>query len=822
MSQTQTKTSPLSCYHCGEPVPEGSHFTLMIGAHEQFMCCPGCRAVASLILDSGMAAFYERRSGFSERPEDQQGTSAEAWLIYDELKVSQSFCKVGENGLLEARLLVGGITCAACTWLIEHSLSRLPGVARANVNLQHSRLDLQVDTHLTPLSAIFIQLEALGYRAQPFMAQAQRDLLDNENRRSLRRLAVAGLGMMQVGMFAIGLHAGDLQGITDEYRGLMRWTSLIMTSFVVLFSARSFFETAWRNLRIGALVMDLPVALAIGLAWLASCWATLHGEGQVYFDSVVMFTFFLLLGRYLEQRARRRLQLNWYDVENSLPAAVLKKQDGQWQNSPRISIKGNDIILIPAGSTVPIDGCILQGNSSVREDSFNGEQRPRPVSIGDTVFAGTLNLEDSLEVQASGNFADTRLAALQQSVGQASRGKPRLWQLADRIAAWFVLAVLLITGLTGLIWSQIDPARAFWISLSVLVISCPCALALATPVALTSAAAALRRRGVLVHGENAIDALANSSHMIFDKTGTLTEGRLTLQHVQLLGSLGADELKRCAAALQQVSRHPVARAFEHERTACAFDNLQYRVGAGVIAHKTDDNIDGNAHRQSSSQWRMGSAHFCRELFPTLPDAPAQALYWVALVRSNEALAWFGFSDQLRPESAALRSALSRENIHCLILSGDNQVHVSEIAGELGFDEAHGGLTPQQKLAALEDLQAKGAIVTAVGDGLNDGPLLARADASFAVAEATDLARAQADLVIERGDLSAVELSWRTARAARRIVRQNMAWALAYNMSAIPLAALGLIPPWAAAIGMSSSSLLVVLNSLRLTRSISVY
>ncbi len=769
------------------------------------MCCPGCRAVASLIDSSGMAAFYQRRTRFNERPEADAPGATTPWLIYDSPEVADTFCRTRDDGSVEARLLIGGITCAACTWLIEHVLSQVSGVINANVNLQHARLDLVFDPAQVPLSAVFARIDALGYRAQPFLAQAQRDQLDSESRQSLRRLAVAGVGMMQVGMFAVALHAGDLQGIADEYRGLIRWTSLLVASFVVLFSARSFFESAWRNLRVGALVMDLPVAIAIGLAWLASCWATVRGSGQVYFDSVVMFTFFLLLGRFLEQRARRRLQLNWYDVENGLPAAVLRQQDGEWITSARIGVAAGDIILVPAGSTIPVDGEVRRGDSSVREDSFNGEERPRAVTAGATVFAGTLNVEDSLEIIANGGFADTRLAALQQSIGQASRGKPRLWQMADRVAGWFVLAVLITTCLTGLIWSQIDPANAFWISLSVLVISCPCALALATPVALTSAAASLRKRGVLVHGENALDALARSTHFVFDKTGTLTKGQLTLQSVQLLGDEPRPSLEALAAALQRVSRHPVARAFEKIAPAPGIDDLHYQVGAGVRGHRAGKAL------------RMGSASYGRELCPELPDPPEEGLYWVALVDEDQPLAWFGFRDTPRDEAPALIAKLQREGVTCLILSGDNSRHVDDIASVLNISQAKGGLSPEQKLTELEQLQASGAVVTAVGDGLNDGPLLARADASFAVTDATDLARAQADFVVDRGNLEVVGLSRDCARSCRRIVRQNMIWALTYNLCAIPLAAAGMVPPWAAALGMSASSLLVVLNSLRLSR-----
>ncbi len=774
------------------------------------MCCPGCRAVASLIADSGMTEFYRFRSGYNLRPDASalpesapSGLTAR-YRVYDEAGAAADFSQLQADGSCRARLLLGGVTCAACTWLIEQSLAQTDGVITASVNLAQSRLDVHFDPARLPLSAIFAQVEALGYRPHPLLANAQRELLAREYREDLRRLAVAGLGMMQVGMFAIALHAGDLQGIAAEYRGLMRWVSLIISSFVVLYAARGFFSTAWRHLRQGNLVMDLPVALAIGLAWLASIWATVTASGQVYFDSVVMFTFFLLLGRFLERRVRRRYQLDWYDVAQSLPAAVSVWRDGQWVTAPRVQLQAGDRVLVPAGSTLPIDGTIIDGKSAVREDSFTGEELPRIVASGDDVFAGTLNLESALQVTASGSYRESRLEALQQSLAATGSAKPRLALLADRVAGWFVLGILLVTAGTAAVWTQLDPERVFWISLSVLVISCPCALALATPAALASAATFLRRKGILVHGDNALDALARGNQVVFDKTGTLTEGRLELVRLVPLADLPEADLWDLAAGLQRASRHPVARVFDQHDTALDPEGLEAVVGAGVRGH-----LD--------MEYRMGSERFSRELAPTLPAAPEDALYWVALVRRDEPLAWFGFKDRVREAAAPLVATFAGAGLATEILSGDTPARVADLARGLNIKTWQGSLSPEAKVARVQALQDAGQVVIAVGDGLNDAPLLARANASFAVAEATDLARAQADFVIQRGELPSVSLTWDCARRCRRVVRQNLTWALCYNVSAIPLAAMGFVPPWLAALGMSASSLLVVLNSLRLAR-----
>jgi Cu2+-exporting ATPase len=796
---------PCPCYHCGETVPYNAHFEIEIGGESRAMCCPGCRAVASLIAANGLENFYQQRTAYSERPVEAEFSPNDQYLIYDDPEMAQRFSEMEEDGTVTARLLLGGITCAACTWLIEQSLGPVDGVSSALVNLQQSRLDIRFDPTRIKLSEIFSRVESLGYRPRPFHASTARDQMSADYRRDLRRLGVAGFGMMQVGMFAVALHAGDIQGIQDQYQGLLRGFSLLVSSFVVYYSAGTFFSTAWRHLQQGVLVMDLPVALAIGLAWLASAWATVTGTGQVYFDSVVMFTFFLLLGRFMEARVRQKHSLTWFDAESALPDAVSCQRDGQWVTVPRTQVVSGDTVLLRPGETIPVDAEITDGSSAVREDTFNGEHLPRAVVAGDTVFAGTVNVEAALEARVLCSYLESRLAALQQSVEVAQTEKPRLARLADRVASWFVAGVLLVTSTTALVWLQVDPSRALWIALSVLVISCPCALALATPAALTSAASALRGRGVIVRGENALEALSRSTHLFFDKTGTLTEGKLTLARVVPLADADSTEILAIASSLQRWSNHPISQAFADIAGAAAVSGVQYHVGQGLSGQLGDVSC------------RMGSEAFCRELFPPLPSPPGEPLYWIALCDRNRALAWIGLTDSVRPEAAEVVAQAQRSGLHVGLLTGDSSAQGTLLGAELALDTVCIGLEPQQKMAQVQALQDTGAVVTMVGDGLNDAPVLSLADASFAVAGATDLARTQADFVLVGGDLSAVTGTWRQARACRRIILQNFAWALGYNLSAIPLAAMGYVPPWAAAIGMSLSSLLVVANSLRLNR-----
>jgi Cu2+-exporting ATPase len=798
--------SPVSCFHCGDSVPAGADFSIDIGGERRPMCCPGCRAVAGLIAANGLERFYDQRTAYNQRPEPAQLVDASEYRIYDDPQLAGQFSERSEDNLVHARLLIGGVTCAACTWLIEKTLTQLDAVSDVSLNFSQSRLDIAFDGSRLPMSELFARVAALGYTVRPWQSAAREEQARDEYRGDLRRLAVAGIGMMQVGMFAIALHAGDLQGISDEYRDLLRGFSLLVTTFVVWFSARGFFTSAWRHLRIGALVMDLPVALAIGLAWAASAYATLTGSGDVYFDSVVMFTFLLLLARFVEKRVRYRDAIAWQDAEDLLPDAVQRRQDGQWVLSARRELQAGDRVLLRAGDTVPIDGEVVDGHSAVREDTFSGEALPREVRDGDTVFAGTLNLEATLEVRATGSYADTRLAALQRSIDRAQLRKPALARLADRIAGRFIAGVLLITGVTALLWWQLDPQRALWISLAVLVISCPCALSLATPATLASAATTLRRHGVIVNGPDALERLSQCSHMVFDKTGTLTTGALRITDTRVLRD-GWDTraVHAAGAALQRHSNHPIAAAFRGVEASDAISAVRYTVGSGVEG------------RLAGRDLRLGSAAFCSGLLGETPVAPSADAYWICLADRDGVIAWLALSDATRPEAIDVLQHLRAQQLQLELLTGDASPRAARLGAELGFDGVLTGQSPQQKMARVAALQAQGAVVAMIGDGLNDAPVLKLADVSIAVTGATDLARAQADFVLLRGDLTQVNLLRRVARRTRVTIIQNFAWALGYNALGIPLAALGLVPPWAAALGMSLSSLLVVANSLRLRR-----
>ena len=762
------------------------------------MCCPGCEAVASLIAGSGLDAFYRLRTGLSDTPAPP--TPENIYLAFDDSTAQSTFVSTTPDGWRQAQLLLGGISCAACTWLIEQDLARQPGLRKPNVNLARQTLSVEFDPGVTAVSSVFQRLLTLGYDPHPWQSQKAAELLEKEQRSALRQLAVAGLAMMQVGMFGIALHAGDIQGIAPEYRSLMRWVSLGIASIVVLYSARSFFRNAWVNLRHGRLVMDLPVALAIGLAYLASAWATWRATGEVYFDSIAMFTFFLLLGRFLERQVRRREYLRQTDLQSLLPVACLRRVEDRWESIATRQIRDGDHILIRAGDVLPADGIVVDGEGAVDEAAFTGEQLPRSVGQGDSVSAGTVLSEGRLEAQVQAGPDNSRLSVMLDLLSRAGDQKPGLARLADRVAAWFVGSLLCVAALVALFWSQTDSERAFWITLSVLVVSCPCALALATPTALTAATGWLRRQGLLLTGENTLEALNAISHVVFDKTGTLTQGQFRIRETR---AVNADDALSLAAALEQCAQHPIARAFATVRPVSGITDAIVVPGKGIHGRYREELL------------AIGTDDFVRGFCPCLEAAPADGGHWIALANQHQGLAWFSLEDTVRTDAASLVSGLQSRGLHVALLTGDASDTGARLAAELGMDSVVTGASPEQKLSHIATLQSQGARVAMVGDGLNDAPVLAAADCAFAVNQATDLAKSSADGILLANSLRPIQRAFEVAERCRRVIWQNIAWALVYNSVAVPLAAVGWVPPWAAAVGMSASSLLVVLNSLRL-------
>ncbi|MFW1676251.1 heavy metal translocating P-type ATPase [Pontibacter sp. JAM-7] len=812
-----TATSPVvpaaqgqaGCFHCGLPVPAGVDYSAMIQGQPRAMCCPGCQAVAETIAASGLENYYKHRTGPADAPEISTRELKTDFLkelaLYDNPDLQREFV-VASDEKREATMVIEGITCAACIWLLEHHLSKLDGILQVQVNLTNHRAIIRWDSSQQQLSQIMAEIYRIGYQAHPYQADREEQRLALEQKKALRRLGVAGIGMMQTMMLAIALYGGALQGMEAQYESFMRWISLIFATPVVLYSAQSFFQASLRDLKTRHLTMDVPVSIAIGGAYLASVWATITASGEIYFDSVTMFTLFLLTGRFLEMKARHRSGRAGNALLNLIPNSAIQLIDGTERLIPAGDLRPGMQILVKPGQTIPADGEIIAGQSSVDESALTGEYLPVAKQIGEPVVGGTMNVENPLTVKITNTGNDTQLSAIVRLLERAQADKPTVAKIADKVASYFVAIVLITASVVGISWWLLDPANAFWITLSVLVVTCPCALSLATPTALTAATATLREHGLLITRGHVLEALAAADDIVFDKTGTLTAGKLTLQQIIPLANISAAQCTQLAAALERHSEHPIAHAFQENNPELTATDIEVSLGLGLQG------------RIDTTVLRIGKPEYALEICPTQSvTPPTDSGLWLLLCDEHSPLAWFHLNDHLRPEASTAIQALQQLGLSCHLLTGDSSSAVNETVTALRLDYCMSGASPEQKLQYVNQLQAQGKRVIMVGDGINDIPVLAGSQTSIAMGSATDLAKTSADAVLVNHDLTRLADGIRLARKSRRIIQQNLAWSLCYNLTALPLAAFGFIAPYMAALGMSLSSLVVVSNALRLGR-----
>lgn len=794
-----------SCFHCGEPVIGLPAITLELEGETRSFCCYGCRAVCETIAVEGLAGFYSHRTEPAVTPKALTASELQRIRELDHKLVQDAFV-VPVKGGLEAQLLIEGITCAACIWLLENHLALQDGVIEFTVNHSTQRARLVWAPDRAKLSDLLIAVHTLGYSARPYQADEAEKALQIEKRKAIIRLCVAGLGTMQSMMLAFPLYFELINDLSVEFVQLFRWFSLLVATPVVLYSARPFFSNALRDFRSRHMTMDVPVAVAIGLAFGASAWVTVFGGDEVYFESVCMFTFFLSLGRYIEMQARYRAGLTGNALGTYQPSVASLRHNGTEDIVAVHTLKVGDQITIKPGETIPVDGTIVEGHSTLNEAALTGEYLPETRHPGDTAYAGCINGEGPLLLEVVRAGAKTRLSGILRILDRVQAEKPPIARAADRIAGVFVSRVLIIAPLVWLGWWYFGADNAFAITLSVLVVTCPCALSLATPTAITSATLRLRKLGFLPTRGHTLESLSTIDTVVFDKTGTLTRGELTLIETHTFAGQDPQTCLKLAAGLERASEHPIAGAFAGIRQH-PMDSIQNHVGGGL-----QGTTDGHT-------FFIGHADFVRSrvAHPQPAHTPGDGIeIWLA--NENDWLACFTLDDQLREDAIQAVSEFRQAGMKTVLLSGDRSNHVARVAAKLGIDEAIGQSSPEQKLAYLKALQSDGHTVMMVGDGLNDLPSMAGAGVSVAMGSAADLTRLKADAVLLNGQLRQLVAATEAGKQTRRIIRQNLGWALGYNLCALPVAAAGLVPPWLAAIGMSLSSLLVVLNALRLNRS----
>jgi len=707
--------------------------------------------------------------------------------------------------IAESSLRLSGLHCAACAPAIEAALHALPGVLEVHVSAAARCATVRWDAARTAPSALVQAVRRAGYDALPDTAAAARGLRRAERRQMTWRVFVAGFCAMQVMMMAAPAYLGAPGDLAPDLKRLLDWGAWLLTLPVLLFSARPFFAGAWRSLAARRIGMDVPVALGIAVAFVASSGAAVRPGGlfgsDVYFDSLTMFVSFLLMGRWLEMAARHRAAEQLEDAFGRLPQQVQRVlADGRTEAVSALRLLPGDRVRVPAGQAFAADGVLLAGRSSADEALLSGESQPVPKAVGDAVVAGSLNLGAPVEMRVERVGADTRHEAILALMREAATQRPALARAADRWAGPFLWAVLLLAAGAAALWSLIDPARAVAVAVAVLIVTCPCALSLAVPSALLAAAGRSARDGLLLRRLDALETLGRVQQLFIDKTGTLTEGHLACTGVRVLQPGAADaELRGRVASLAAWSQHPVAQALAALGPANAFAWHDVRELAGQGLEAVD---------AQGCPWRLGSAAWTGA-------GLGAGTVWLAC--EGQPVAVFDIGERLRDGVPEALAALRADGVQVTLLSGDRPERVAALAQRLQLNGGGAGLSPAQKLAVLREAQAQGRIVAMLGDGINDAPVLAQADVSIAMGEGAAVARAQADAVLLGNRLQDLVAARRLARRATRVLRQNLAWAAAYNAACVPLALAGLLPPWAAGLGMAASSLFVVLNSLRLAR-----
>lgn len=777
-----------------------------------YYCCHGCLSAAQWIQSAGLDDFYRLRelSGGDAAPKPSESTNPKEWRDYDRLDLLDNYShNLGEQGR-SIRLAVPQLYCNACSWLLDRSLSQLDGVDDIWVNGASRQATINWRQAETPLSEILALMASLGYPARP-LADSEYSVQEKlENRAALKRLAVAGLGMMQIMTYAFSLYLGAFQGIEAGLERFFHLTSLLLATAVVFYSAAPFFQNAWSDIKHRRAGMDVPVALAIGGAYLASVIITLSDSRQaVYFDSAVMFTFFLSLGRYWEMRIRHRALSSVEALQQLLPPLVTVSRSGESLKVAPNQLKVGDSITLKAGDVVPADAIILEGDAQFDEALLTGEATPQHHHTGQTILSGAILLHGLVSARITHSGQNTTLSQLRQLIEQSRRHRPAVALLADRVAHYFVGTLLLMTSATGLAWYWIDPSQVLPNTLAMLVVTCPCALSLAIPAALTAAGHGLSHQGILLANPQALEILPSIDHWFFDKTGTLTTGKLRRQRTIILAKKWDEEaVLAIASTLEKHSEHPIASAFSED--ARFNENLQH---IHAVANK---GIEAQLDQQ---RLRIGHPLWASAICQDSASLPQKLnTFRVVLCHESGPIAGFEIEESVRPQAKqCIQQLQSHSSVS--VLSGDEYNRVLALANTLNIDATFSAQSPEEKVEIIKKAQQNGLRVAMVGDGANDAPSLAQADVTIAMSNGNILAQSTADIILLNQQLSSLPILRDIARQTRRIIRQNLGWAIGYNLLALPLAAFGYIAPWAAAIGMSVSSLLVVLNSARLQRTV---
>jgi P-type Cu2+ transporter len=744
-----------------------------------------------------------------------------SWVILDTEDQWQAFSQAAGNdpthSLVESSLLLDGLRCAACSGTIERGLGILPGVVSARVSMSKKRASVIWSPALTKPSTILSAIQAMGYGANPASHNENQLNVTKKSRAAFWRWLVAGFCMMQVMMYASPSYFTKVGDISPDIAILLNWASWILSLPVLIFSSSTFFANAFRDLKHRQISMDLPVALGIGITFIVSSAATFAPHGwwgdKIYFDSLTMFVFFLLSARLIEVKLHSKTLGSMEALVSRIPENIERQNvDGSYTRVLNSQLKVGDIARVHIGEAFPADGKLVLGVTRVDESLLTGESTPIQKNLHDKVVAGSYNLGQTVNIVLENIGESTQYGQIVKLINQAAVEKPRLSQLADRVARPFLFFVIMSAVVAAALLWNVDPARALMTAAAVLIVTCPCALSLATPAAMLSSASAFVKRGILIRRLQAIESIANIDTVIFDKTGTLTEDHIEVQSITHKQGLTESGVLTLAAAVAQHSMHPVSRALvsanhqNSDQSPITLTNIQEIVGAGISA-----TLQANTAFTDliNMHLKFGSAKFCGV------TEPSELSQQVFLADANGWLATFSLHEAVKHNAALAIQELKDANLSVELLSGDQAHTVVNTANEIGITQFQAACSPQDKLSRLQALKQQGKNILMVGDGLNDGPILASAHVSIAMGKGVPLTLAHADYVLLNGDISQIPQLILHARKTMTIIKQNITWAILYNAVCIPLAFFGVLSAWLAGLGMAVSSIIVVLNALRL-------
>lgn len=804
----------IPCYHCGLAVEKPGSFTAKIADKNHEFCCFGCQSVCQTIHNAGLQSFYQKTPE-GEKLSPPPVLSAE--LASYDLDEVQSDYVDNLGDIRSINLLVEGIHCAACVWLIEHSLAKQVGVVSAEVNLTSKRLRLKWDNRLSPLSTILQALGHIGYAAIPFDPDIAEGALARRHRSLLYRMAFAGFAMMNLMWISIALYSGADQG---EFKNWFHWISLLIATPTLLYAGYPFLRNAVLGLRRRYLTMDLPIAIGAVTTYSYSTFVTITGStiGHVYFDTVVNFLFVILVGRYLEAISKREAlsaTTRLLELQPKLATVII---DNEPKVLPIRSVNIGDYVLVKPGEKVPVDGVLVDGQSAVDESMLTGESLPVVKRVTDNVVAGSINGEGAFTVKVEQVLRNTALAKIVTLMEDAQASKAPIQCVADRIVPWFVVVTLTLAAATFIYWYQYDFEQALLAATSVLIITCPCAFGMATPMSVAVATGTGAHHGILIKQGAALESLSQVTHFVFDKTGTLTEGQLRVINVESFSDLSENQLLMLAGSVEQHSEHGIAIAILAETAArhitlSPITKFSSSAGQGVQA------MLGEKHVLLGTQsWLQEQGFiFTGLILKEIGRLEVQGISCVFVAAEGAIVGLIGVADQLRSDAESMIKDLQKQGIGITVLSGDKQSVVNAITAQLGDIERQAEVLPKDKAEVVVALQKQGDIVAMVGDGVNDAPALIQADVGISLASGTDVSIESADIVLSHNELHKVSEARHLSKRTLSTIKQNIVLSISYNVIMVPLAMMGLVNPLVAAVTMPISSLLVIGNAARIKR-----